>query len=227
MINNKVGELTEGARLGVPIVFGYIPVAIAFGLVCRDAGIAPHVALLFSALVFAGASQFMAVEMISLGAGPVQIVAATLALNSRHLLMSSSIASRVASPVVAFGITDEVFAVAAARPGTLTPRTVLGIEAMAYAAWCGGTLLGALAGDVLPPLIQQALGVTLYALFVSLLTPQLARNAGVVVAAAVAVALRLLLDAGGLPAGVTLLLAIAGGASAGGVITLRQERVQA
>jgi predicted branched-subunit amino acid permease len=187
------GEYTQGLRLGIPIVFGYVPVAVAFGLVCRNAGLPAYVALLFSALVFAGASQFMAVEMLTLGA-------------------------RVPHPLVAYGITDEVFAVASGHPGTLTPRTVLGIETMAYLAWCGGTVAGALAGEILPALIQQALGVTLYALFVSLLVPQLLRDRGAVAAAVAAVAIRLGLDAAGwMPAGVVLLFAIAGGATAGAV----------
>lgn len=212
------GEYTQGLRLGIPIVFGYVPVAVAFGLVCRNAGLPAYVALLFSALVFAGASQFMAVEMLTLGVDAVQIVAATLAVNFRHFLMSSSIAARVPHPLVAYGITDEVFAVASGHPGTLTPRTVLGIETMAYLAWCGGTVAGALAGEILPALIQQALGVTLYALFVSLLVPQLLRDRGAVAAAVAAVAIRLGLDAAGwMPAGVVLLFAIAGGATAGAV----------
>jgi predicted branched-subunit amino acid permease len=95
---------------------------------------------------------------------------------------------------------------------------VLGIETMAYLAWCGGTVAGALAGEILPALIQQALGVTLYALFVSLLVPQLLRDRGAVAAAFAAVAIRLGLDAAGwMPAGVVLLFAIAGGATAGAV----------
>ena len=121
-MEHRAPEYLNGLRLGVPIVFGYVPVAIAFGLVSRDAGLPPHVALLFSALVFAGASQFMAVEMLMLGIDGLQIIAATLAVNFRHFLMSSSIASRVPEPVVAFGITDEVFAVASSHPGTLSPH---------------------------------------------------------------------------------------------------------
>ncbi|MFO7781424.1 MAG: AzlC family ABC transporter permease [Spirochaetia bacterium] len=221
-MQHRANEYLNGLRLGVPIVFGYVPVAIAFGLVCRNAGLPPHVALLFSALVFAGASQFMAVEMLTLGIDGLQIIAATLAVNFRHFLMSSSIASRVPQPVIAFGITDEVFAVASAHPGTLTPRTVLGIETMAYLAWTGGTIAGALAGEILPLLLQQALGVTLYALFVSLLMPQLVRDRSVVAAAAAAVAIRLGLGAAGwFPAGVVLLFAIAGGAAAGAVVGRR------
>jgi 4-azaleucine resistance transporter AzlC len=218
-MQHRAHEYLNGLRLGVPIVFGYVPVAIAFGLVCRNAGLPSHVALLFSALVFAGASQFMAVEMLTLGIDGLQIVAATLAVNFRHFLMSSAIASRVPHPAVAFGITDEVFAVASAHPGTLTPHTVLGIETMAYLAWTGGTIAGALAGEILPLLLQQALGVTLYALFVSLLVPQLVRDHSVVAAAAAAVAIRLGLGAAGwFPAGVVLLFAIAGGAAAGALV---------
>lgn len=210
------GPFFRGVKLGLPILFGYVPVAIAFGLVCRNAGLSPHIALLFSVVVFAGASQFMGVEMLALGVDGIQIVAATFAVNLRHFLMSSSIASRVQSPTVAFGITDEVFAVASAHPGPLSPRVVIGIEAVAYASWTGGTLLGIFVGEVLPPLVQQALGVTLYALFVSLLVPQLFRDRGVVAAAVAAVLVRLGLGATGwLPAGVVLLCAIAVGALSG------------
>jgi 4-azaleucine resistance transporter AzlC len=228
-MESRRNEFLEGLGLGLPIVFGYVPVAIAFGLVCRNAGLPPYMALLFSALVFAGASQFMAVEMLAMGIQGLEVVAATLAVNFRHFLMSSSIASRVPTPVVAFGITDEVFAVSSTYGGVLSARLVIGIEAVAYTAWCGGTVLGAVAGEVLPPLIQQALGVTLYALFVSLLVPQLQRDRGVVAAVVAAVGIRLGLGATGwLPAGVVLLCAIAGGALAGAAAgPVKREEVTA
>jgi hypothetical protein len=90
----------------------------------------------------------------------VQIVIAGWLLNLRHLLMSSVIAHNISGSagvglrsVLAFGVTDEVFGVAGwriAEGGAVQPPFLLGLEIGAYSAWVGGTIIGALAGEVLP-----------------------------------------------------------------------------
>lgn len=169
----------SGLRDAIPIAGGYIPVAITFGLIVRGGGLSMLDAILASALVFAGAAQFLAIGMFIAGAGVLQIIVAGTLLNLRHLLMSSVIAERLdpgTSPllrhVVAFGVTDEVFGIAGRRAATgasVEPRSLLGLEIGAYAAWVGGTAVGALVGDILPPAIQTAMGMALYALFAGLL----------------------------------------------------------
>jgi predicted branched-subunit amino acid permease len=142
------------------------------GLSVLDAGLA-------SVIVFAGAAQFLAAQMFLSGAGVIQIVVSGWLLNLRHLLMSSVVADhldrRTSLPVrsvLAFGITDEVFGVAgrkAAAGEPIHPAFLAGLELGAYLAWVSGTVVGAVAGNVLPPSVRDAMGMALYALFAALL----------------------------------------------------------
>jgi 4-azaleucine resistance transporter AzlC len=154
-------------------------VAITFGLIVRSGGLSVLDAGLASVLAFAGAAQFLAAQMFLSGAAVVQIVISGWLLNLRHLLMSSVVADHLdrgttvpVRSVLAFGITDEVFGVAgrkAAAGASINPAFLAGLELGAYLAWVGGTIVGAVAGNVLPPSVRDAMGMALYALFAALL----------------------------------------------------------
>ncbi|MCX7040304.1 MAG: AzlC family ABC transporter permease, partial [Spirochaetes bacterium] len=58
MNHDSRGELLRGARAAVPIAIGYVPIAIAFGILAKQAGLNSLQALGMSAIVYAGASQF-------------------------------------------------------------------------------------------------------------------------------------------------------------------------
>ncbi len=197
--------VSAGIRASVPIAAGYIPVAITFGLLARGAGLSTIDASAASLIVFAGAAQFMAVGMFAQGIATTQIVVATFLLNLRHLLMSSVIIQRLPPPTrrqrftLAFGITDEVFAVATGDE-RVHPRYLAGLELGAYLAWNAGTVAGALAGDILPVVVQNAMGFALYALFFALLLSHLDDDRRLLVPAATAalvnIGLRYGLDVG-------------------------------
>ncbi len=110
-------SILQGLSAAWPICLGYIPIGLAFGVLAQKAGLYPVEILLMSILVFAGSSQFIAVSMLSAGAGAVSIIITTFAVNLRHLLMSSSLAvflgdaTRRKLTLFAYGVTDESFAV--------------------------------------------------------------------------------------------------------------------
>jgi predicted branched-subunit amino acid permease len=60
-------QFKKGAKAALPIVLGYLPVGMAFGVLARETGLTTFEAGLMSLLVYAGASQFIAIEMISKG----------------------------------------------------------------------------------------------------------------------------------------------------------------
>ncbi|TCL76420.1 4-azaleucine resistance transporter AzlC [Hydrogenispora ethanolica] len=175
----------EGWLAGAPVVIGYFPVAMAFGLLAKAVHVPLLEACLFSLIVFAGASQFMALDLLRAGVATGGIVAATLLLNLRHLMMSASLAVRLGHvqrhwlPWIAFGITDESFAVASLQQGTLSVPYLLALQGSAYGAWAGGTGVGYLLGAVLPGAVQSSLGVGLYAMFAALLVPEFKKSAAV------------------------------------------------
>lgn len=165
-----------GARLGIPVILGYIPVGIAYALIARQAGFSVLETCMMSVFVYAGASEMMA-------AGIAAIVLATFILNLRHFIMSACVMNgmrsekRAFKELAAFGVTDEVFAIYTTQKKLERPGLVfLGMALISYLSWNLGTVIGAVASDFLPALLTAALGVAMYAMFISLLAPSVRGN---------------------------------------------------
>ena len=77
---------------------------------------------------------------------------------------------------MAFGVTDEIFALSVSTHGPLSPYYTYGQMSVAIPGWTLGTLLGAVAGNVLPPRVLSALGVALYAMFCAIIIPPARKN---------------------------------------------------
>ncbi len=172
-------ELKRGVFMGVPIALGYIPIAMTFGVLSKTAGVTLGESFLFSSMVYAGASQFMAINMIMLGSGFLQIVIATLLLNLRHFLMSASLSQRMdirgskLLPLISFGVTDEAFSMASSCKGRIATLLFMGLHLITYTSWVSGTLLGYLAGELLPASLSSSMVMGLYAMFIAILVPQM------------------------------------------------------
>ncbi|KUG03477.1 branched-chain amino acid transporter [hydrocarbon metagenome] len=170
-----------GLKASVPIAVGYIPIAITFGLVAKSSGIPDHIALLMSFIVFAGASQFVGVNLIALGTNPWEIILTTFILNLRHFLMSASLSIRIDPSVssawrclMAFGVTDETFTVASLQKDKiLSPYFIVALNMLAFLAWNAGTWAGIFLASGLPASLQASMGIALYAMFIGLLVPAL------------------------------------------------------
>lgn len=176
MLKNKT--IKRGFIASLPIIIGYVPIAIAFGILSKNTGTTLLECILFSALVFAGASQFMALNLIGLGTGGYEIVLTTFLVNFRHFLMSASLASRLHKPMkewfplLAFGVTDETFSVASFHEGKLDTPFVITIEVMAYLSWVLGSGLGYILEGFLPAIVRESMGIALYAMFAAFLIPE-------------------------------------------------------
>lgn len=198
----------RGLKAALPIAIGYIPVAITFGILGKTGGLALAPVAAMSLFVFAGAAQFMALSLLVSGVAAGQIVLAVFLLNLRHLLFTANLSRKlpklrgVVASVLAFGVTDEVFSVASSEEG-LRPPYLLGLELGAWSAWSGGTILGYLAGNLLPTDLAAAFGTGLFALFASLAVWQI-RSGGARV-------FLVILLAGGLNTALRLGLGVAAG----------------
>jgi 4-azaleucine resistance transporter AzlC len=224
----------EGAAAAFPIMIGYLPAAMAFGLLSKTTGISLWESLLFSVMVFAGASQFMALNLIVAGAAAGEIILATLLLNFRHFLMSASLAARLQGekskwlPVVAFGVTDETFSVASLRPEKPSVPFLLVLEGASYGSWVGGTVLGFLAGAALPTSIQESMGIALYAMFAAILVPEIRKAVKVGILAGSSGAINAILYGFKLlPSGWSLIVATVAAAAVGAFLFKKDEEVQA
>ena len=172
-------DTRDALKAGIPIFIGYFPAAVAFGILARTTGTSLVEAMLFSIVVFAGASQFIALNLLVTGMGPVGIVLTTLLVNFRHFLMSAYLSTRIREPAVqyylpmAFGVTDETFSVMSFTPKKLTRQFVMLLELTAYSGWVSGTLAGFVLGRFMPAVLTQSMGVALYALLLAILMPEL------------------------------------------------------
>jgi branched chain amino acid efflux pump len=190
MIGTMTKEVEQAFKAAIPIFIGYVPAAVAFGILSKGCGITLLQCFLFSAVVFAGASQFIALNLLVTGMGGGGVILTTLLVNFRHFLMSASLSTRVsrmsrrAHVLMAFGVTDEVFSVLSFRKGTLTKRFVFLLELSAYSAWVSGTVAGYILGGFLPAILTKSMGVALYALLLAILVPELKNSIKAVVLAA-------------------------------------------
>jgi 4-azaleucine resistance transporter AzlC len=187
--------IRRGFADALPIIVGYVPMGAAYGILARQGGMDLFPAVLMSLIVFAGASQFIAVGLLTGGATAFEVVATTLFINLRHILMSASLspyyrdAPRRAIPFVAWGVTDETFAISIGRyaSGEADHMYGLALHYTAYISWVSGTIAGSLAGALVPPALQSSLEFSLYAMFAGLVVLQVTDRLHLAVAVAAAV----------------------------------------
>lgn len=183
-VSQDKGQLFFGIKAAIPIVIGFIPVSITFGMVSVQSGISLVNTVLMSGLVFAGASQLMAVNMLMMGAGAVEIVSATFVLNLRHFIMSMSIMNELKhilkfwKTILSFGLTDETFSLLAVRAQEtkVNQYYILGLNFTAYLSWVLGTFVGGSLASVIPETISSGMAVAIYAMFIGLLVPAVRAN---------------------------------------------------
>ncbi len=205
----------DGFKDGLPLFIGYFPIAMAFGILSRSTGLTLYETLAFSFIVFAGAAQFIAVGMIAAGVGGIEIIIATLFLNFRHFLMSASLSAKIRinhfalRPIISFFVTDESFSVASFANGRLTVSYMLPMQLVGYFGWGIGTGVGFVLGSVLPPLLQKAMEIGLYVMFVALLVPEMKKtNKAIVLSIAAGVLNTVLRNLVGMPQGWSIVVTI-------------------
>lgn len=179
----KREEYLLGVKMALPVILGILPVAVAFAVLSEHSGLTAGETILMSTLVFAGASQIMAVGMLVAGAGLLPIILATFILNFRHVIMGACVMNRMPKiPVwkkmlLCFGITDESFAIFTTVPEKIsTPYYFLGLISVTYSTWVLGTIAGCVASQFLPLLVARSLGIALFALFIGLVIPNVKKN---------------------------------------------------
>ncbi|MDD4600117.1 hypothetical protein SDC9_20939 [bioreactor metagenome] len=228
-------SFTAGLKAGIPIAIGYIPIAIAFGLLAKASGAPDYLGLLMSLLIFAGASQFVGINLLSLGTAFSEIVLTTFILNLRHFLMCAAISQRIEKTtskrwmaLLAFGITDETFTVAALQEQEkLSKHFILGLNVMAFAAWNAGTWGGVFLAAGLPESLKISMGIALYVMFIGLLIPSMKKSRSVLVVALLAMGLHALLQwlplLSGLSTGWKIIIATMFSATTGAILFKEED----
>lgn len=169
----------RGLRDGIPIALGYVPVSFTFGLMAVDAGLTWWQAVLISLLNLTSAGQFAGLDILAAGGAYMEMALTQLVINLRYALMSVSLSQKVDEKFgtghrlfYGFFVTDEIFGVAASRKGEIDTHYFRGLATLPLLGWISGTLAGALLGGVLPPLVQSAMGIAIYGMFLAIIIPQ-------------------------------------------------------
>lgn len=150
-------EFKEGARDAMPIVLAATPFGALFGAAAVASGIPVFEALLASATIYAGASQFVFLEVYGLGVPAWSVVLAVLAVNFRHILYSASIGRKMDAfssgqkASAFFFMTDPQWAAGEARADSigLRPAYYFGFAAVLYGLWMVGSAVGAAFGSLI------------------------------------------------------------------------------
>jgi 4-azaleucine resistance transporter AzlC len=213
-------DLAEGVRAVAPVLLGVLPFALVAGVAAVSTGLSLVEAMGMSVVVFAGASQLAALDLLRQDAPLAVVVVTAAVINLRMMMYSASIAPHFRSfsarwkALLAYLLTDQAYALSLARFGDDDEidrkRFYLGIAATLWIVWQLGTLAGVLLGAGVPDSWGLEFAVPL--VFLAVLVPVLEGRASLVaagVAAAVAV------GGGGLPLNLGLLVAAVVGIAAG------------
>jgi len=135
-------------------------------------------------------------NLIINGATLLEIALTSCIVNLRYMLMSIALSQKLSPKIstlkrciLAFGITDEIFAISSIRKGELTFSYMLGLITGPYIGWALGTALGGLISFFLPPMLQSSMGIALYGMFISIVVPAAKESKAVLVVTTIAISI--------------------------------------
>lgn len=172
---SRVG-LMAGIRSSLPLMVGTFAYGLVFGVLARQTGLSLLEAVLMSALVNAGSSQFVALDMWHGSLSVLAITFTTLVVNLRHLLMGAAFApwlrdlpQRLLYPTLFFmGDENWALTVREREQGGRDGGFLLGSGLAFYVAWTSSAAVGYLAAATIPDPASWGLDFAFTATFITL-----------------------------------------------------------
>lgn len=219
----------KGLKHGLPIGLGYLSVSFTFGMKAVADGLTAGQAVLISMANLTSAGQFAGLPLMAGGASLVEMALTQLVINLRYALMSLSLGQKLDGDMTtprrmlfAFANTDEIFAVASSQPGRVGRHYLYGLMIMPFVGWSLGTLLGAVAGQLLPDFFRTALGIAIYGMFLAIILPPARREkpvrAVVLLAVALSLCFRYVPFLSGLSSGFVIIICAVAASAAGALL---------
>jgi 4-azaleucine resistance transporter AzlC len=145
-------------RFTLPVMMGYVPLGIAFGLLIVSAGYHPALAIFMSVFIYSGTNQFASAGFFLTHTPLLQVALIILMISLRHSFYGLSMIRRFSGlswmkPYFIFALTDETYALFSSPAVTWTPegrRFNLLVALFNHCYWVTGTALGALIGTWVP-----------------------------------------------------------------------------
>jgi 4-azaleucine resistance transporter AzlC len=169
--------VTNGIRRSLPIGLSVFAYGLVFGVLARQAGLSLVEAALMSGWVFAGASQFVALDLWVSPLPVPTLILTTLVLNLRHVLMGAAVypwfaplRARQVYPTLYF-MTDENWALSMRQyaAGERDGGFLLGSGLVIYLAWLSAAIGGQMLGASIPDPARWGLDFAFTAVFAALL----------------------------------------------------------
>lgn len=186
---------TKGLSDGLPIGLGYFSVAFGFGIMAVGSGISAFFAWLISLTNLTSAGQAAGVEVIANSGTLIEMALTQLVINLRYSLMGFSLTQKLDSSfttpkrlLLSFGITDEIYAVAVSQKGRISASYMTGLIIIPVIGWTSGTLVGAIASQLLPEVISNVMGILLYGMFIAVFVPAAKKSRPILTAVLMAIA---------------------------------------
>ena len=163
----------------IPVLTGYLVLGFGYGILLQSKGFGVLWALATSALIYAGSMQYLAVDLMAGGASLIAAALTTLMVNARHLFYGISMIDKYKGagkkkPYLIFALTDETYSLVCRDidlPAPQRHRYCFLVSLFDQIYWVTGSVLGALAGAVLPFSVE-GIDFALTALFVTVFVEQ-------------------------------------------------------
>lgn len=177
----KNSVLKTAIIASLPVMAGYIVLGIGFGLALQQIGYGVIWSGATSIFVFAGSMQYVLVELIRQGASLVTVAITTLMVNARHLFYGISMVSRYRNvgkrkPYLIFGLTDETYSLVCmdnpAIPEEKRRDFYFLVTLFNHSYWVLGSLIGSIAGTLIPSQYTAGVDFSMTALFITIFTDQ-------------------------------------------------------
>ncbi|CAB1025629.1 branched-chain amino acid ABC transporter permease [Corynebacterium diphtheriae] len=155
--SKKRTEILGGIKDSWAVALGLVPLGLAFGLVVGQSGFAWWWAPIFSIIIYAGSMEFLALNLILTGVGPISAAITGFMVNFRHIFYGltyprHAVRSRIGRAYSTYALTDESYAIVSARPNVqrIDGSRVLAIQVFCHVMWVSSGVLGAVAGSAIP-----------------------------------------------------------------------------
>lgn len=160
-----------------------LPFRFHSALPAKTAGLNAFQMLSCKPFVQRTAGEYSGLSVIAADSSYFVIALATLVANARYLLMSCALSQRISKDtsiihrlLLGFFVTDEFFGISISRSGKLNPFYTYGAILIGCPCWAFGSMLGTIAGNLLPLRIVSALSVALFGMFLAIIIPPSRKN---------------------------------------------------
>ena len=174
------GTVKKAFTATIPVMTGYLVLAIGFGILLKTKGYGVGWSIAMSGFIYAGSMQYLAIDLLCGGASLVTTAITTLMVNARHLFYGISMVERYQDtgkkkPYLMFALTDETYSLVCSEEsvkGINEPKEYYFLVSLFNQSyWVTGSVIGSLLGNIIPFNVE-GIDFALTALFVTIFVEQ-------------------------------------------------------